>query len=386
VQFDLTKDPLPGAFNLIVCSEILYYAGDRETLKAVIQKILKSLNPGRYFLTAHAHLVIDEPDRTGFDWNHPFGAKVISDEIASSGLQLRKEIRTPLYRVQLFQLAEHPSTAELLNAPDITILESQPAPLLPQVAAHVHWHGVETRPDFQPRPVTTNRLPILMYHRVAPKGSSRLADYLVTPEGFREQLRYLSEAGYYSLTLDAWCAARELRKPLPGKPVMLTFDDGYADFPDFAWPILKQYGFTCTVFLVSNEIGKTNRWDTFYGDDISLLDWPDILLLQKQGIEFGSHSTTHAHLDGISLPEVVQEAALSRKNLSEKLGKPVHAFTYPYGSTDRVIQHLVGACGYVYGLTVVQRPCTFADSLLALPRIEVSGSDDLQRFIRKLHL
>jgi peptidoglycan/xylan/chitin deacetylase (PgdA/CDA1 family) len=223
-----------------------------------------------------------------------------------------------------------------------------------------------------------------MYHRIAPTGAPALANYRVTPEAFREQLRYLNEAGYYSITLDEWRVARELRKPIPGKPVIITFDDGYADFMDFAWPLLKEYGFSATVFLVSNEIGRTNDWDKYYGEVLPLLDWPDILPLQKEGIEFGSHSANHPHLTGISLSEIVKEASISRTVLQEKLGKPIHSFAYPYGSNDRVIQHLVGACGYMYGLTVTSRRCEFNDPLLALPRIGISGSDDLQRFIQKL--
>jgi peptidoglycan/xylan/chitin deacetylase (PgdA/CDA1 family)/SAM-dependent methyltransferase len=385
VQLDLTKDPLQGPFELIVCSELLYYVGDQQALAAVIQKIASALRPGGYFLTAHAHLVVDEPSQAGFDWELPFGAKVISQHAEKNPLLcLKKEIWTPLYRVQLFRRPPDPSRTKSLNRPQITKLEKQPTQLLPEITSHVLWNGADKRPDFQEQPITTRRIPILMYHRIAPEGSSVLANYRVTPEAFHDQLRYLSDAGYYSLTLDEWRIAREARQPLPGKPVILTFDDGYSDFKHYAWPVLKRYGFSGTVFLVANQVGKTNRWDAYYGEELPLLDWPDILQLQNEGIEFGSHTANHPHLTGISLSEVVREAAISRKVLQENVGGPITSLAYPYGSTDQVVQHLVGAAGYIYGLTIVPRLCYFHDPLLALPRIEVSGSDDLRQFIQKL--
>lgn len=82
--------------------------------------------------------------------------------------------------------------------------------------------------------------------------------------------------------------------------------------------------------------------------------------------------------------DVVKEASISRKVLQEGLGKPVPAFAYPYGSTDPVVQHLVGTCGYIYGLTTVSRLSEFNDPMLALPRVDVSGSEDLGQFIQKL--
>ena len=385
VQLDITKDLLPGAFDLIVCSEILYYVGDRQALKAIVQKIAKALKPGGYLLTSHAHLVVDEPDRAGFDWGMPFGAKGISDVMVKDRLLvLCKEVRVPLYRIQLFQRKPHLVVPKFLKHAQVIRLEEQPAPLHPEIASHVLWNGAELPMAAQDQLMTTRQLPILMYHRVAPEGSVRLADYRVTPAAFEDQLRYLGDAGYYSISLDEWRVAMELRRPLPGKPVLITFDDGYRDFQDFAWPILKQFGFSCIVFLVSGEIGKTNNWDRYYGEEIPLMDWSDILQLKEEGVAFGSHTASHPHLTGISLGEVVQEASISRKLLMEQLSQPIHAFAYPYGSFDRVVQHLVGACGYVYGLTTETRMCQFNDPLLALPRVEISGADNLQTFIQKL--
>lgn len=379
-HLDMTKDPLPGHFDLIVCSEVLYYLEGLEELEAVASKITEALIPGGYLLMAHSHLLVDEPDKTGFDWGNPFGAKVIGETFASiPTLRLVKEIWTPLYRVQLFQ--RHPWQRHI---PEVVKLTEQPAPISPEQVAYVRWHGGQPRRREKPRTVVTQRLPILMYHRVAPTGLTAMNRYRVTPEAFEEQLRYLRDAGFYSVAWEDWQSAMAVRRPLPGRAVAITFDDGYLDFFHYAWPLLKQYGFTATVFLVTEHVGGSNTWDAAYGEEIPLLGWSEIRQLQDEGVEFGSHSATHSPLTALSVAEVVQEPARSRSIFERQLGVSVQIFAYPYGEFDPVVQHLIGACGYTFGLSCRSGLSQFQDKLLALPRIEVMGSDSLQEFVAKL--
>jgi peptidoglycan/xylan/chitin deacetylase (PgdA/CDA1 family)/GT2 family glycosyltransferase len=239
-------------------------------------------------------------------------------------------------------------------------------------------------PQTKSEVATTDRLPILMYHRIAPTGAPALARYRVTPEAFEAQLRYLHDAGYYSISLEEWRTAMELKRPLPGRAVVLTFDDGYLDFLTNAWPLLQQYGFSAIVFLVADAIGQSNRWDGSYGEEVLLLGWREIRRLRDEGVEFGSHSASHAPLTGLTPAEVVREGARARAILSRGLGSPVTTFAYPYGDQDQVVQHLIGACGYVFGLSCVSARSGLDDSLLELPRIEVAGTDSLETFIAKL--
>jgi len=381
---DLVRDPLPGRFELIVCSEVLYFVGNRDVLNAVARKIAEAIEQGGYLLIAHANLVVDEPDRTGFDWDLPFGAKVIGETFAGiPSLCLVKELLTPLYRVQLFQRnALSPSGTKVV--PEVIELDRQPTPLLPEVAARVLWNGGLPKRVDATHAVVTERLPILMYHRVAPVGSSSTVRYRVTPEAFEEQLRYLRDAGYYSVRLEDWRRALAAKRPLPGRAVLMTFDDGYFDFLTYAWPLLRRYNFSAMVFIVSDLIGQSNSWDRMYGEEVPLLRWNEILQLQGEGVEFGSHANSHRPLTALSIDEVVREGAKSRAILERGLGRPVTALAYPYGSEDRVIQHLVGACGYIFGLSCRPARSGLHDSLLALPRIEVAGSDKLGDFVAKL--
>ncbi|MFN3530988.1 MAG: polysaccharide deacetylase family protein [Candidatus Brocadia sp.] len=387
VQLDLMKDSIPGRFELIVCSEVLYYVGGRKALRAVARKFAKAIEPWGYLLMAHANVVKDDPDHTGFDWGDvTFGAKVISETFSSIPLfQLVKELRTPLYRIQLFQRVPRIYSLFYRRTPKVTELKQQPTRLLPEVAERVKWrYGDYPEQENVVQTEVTERLPILMYHRVAPTGQPETARYRVTPELFEEQIRYLHINGYYSVSLEDWRTAMEKKRPLPGRAVMITFDDGYVDFLTYAWPLLKRYGFSATVFLVADCIGGTNKWDSMYGEEISLLGWKDIQELQNEGVEFGSHSVSHPFLTALSPEKIVREGARSRAILENKLGVTVKAFAYPYGDVDPVVQHLIGACGYIFGLSCRMELCSFHDPLLALPRLEVFGFNSLQDFIARL--
>jgi peptidoglycan/xylan/chitin deacetylase (PgdA/CDA1 family) len=384
-RLDLARDPIPGHFDLIVCSEVLYFVGGRKELEAVGRKITDALNPGGYLVMAHANLIVDDPDQTGYDWELPFGARVIGETFAATQpLQLVRELRTPLYRIQLFQYPKW--TWSLHPGPETRVTEiPQPTPAPPRAAATVRWQGGTARRMVAPT-VQTNRLPILMYHRIAPEGAAALARYRLTPDTFEAQLRYLHDAGYYSIGLPEWRAAMELKRPLPGRAILLTFDDGYQDFVTYAWPLLKQYGFTATVFLVAEAIGGVNQWDAAYGETAPLMDWPDICRLRDEGVTFGAHSATHQPLVGLTPAEIVLEYTRSRLTLEQALATPVESLAYPYGATNALVAHLAGACGYVYGLTCTSASASLHDSLLALPRLEIASDDGLTTFIAKLNM
>jgi hypothetical protein len=84
------------------------------------------------------------------------------------------------------------------------------------------------------------------------------------------------------------------------------------------------------------------------------------------------------------MADVVDEAVRSRALIQEALGVPVRAIAYPYGDFDSAVAHLMGGCGYVYGLSCRSGRARFGDSLLALPRIEIEGTDTLREFVAKL--
>jgi glycosyltransferase involved in cell wall biosynthesis/peptidoglycan/xylan/chitin deacetylase (PgdA/CDA1 family)/2-polyprenyl-3-methyl-5-hydroxy-6-metoxy-1,4-benzoquinol methylase len=382
-HLDLAHDDLPGTFDLIICSEMLYYVGSLDKLKSVAQKITKALRSGGLLVMAHANLLVDDPDQPGYDWDMPFGARRIGETFAEiSDLRFIKELSTPLYRIQLFQrqpygwFFKHSKKHEVIEV-------AQPTPPPPRAASSVCWHGGQ-KSTYHEQQVESNVLPILMYHNIAASGHEQSSRYRVTPAAFAQQMEYLYKTGYYTISLQQWLTAVTDKKPLPGRPIHITFDDGYTTFLTEAWPILKQYGLTATVFLVAALIGGDNIWDEAYSEKLSLLNWEEILQLQQEGVEFGSHTMNHPFLTSLSITEIVQQAVQSRAILQKRLQQPVNAIAYPYGDFDPTVEHLIGASGYIFGLSCRPGVSRFHDGLLALPRIEVTGFDQLSNFIAKV--
>ncbi len=240
----------------------------------------------------------------------------------------------------------------------------------------------ESPPSAPPSPAA-DRLPILMYHRVAPTGPAARARWRVTPDAFDEQLHALAEQGYCTIQLEDWQRAMEQGRPLPPRPVLLTFDDGYEDFAEHAWPRLQRRGFGALAFIVTGCVGTHNSWDADATEE-SLMDWAQIRALRDAGVAFGAHSVLHRRFTTLSPSEAFEEAARSRLQLEEELQLAVDTFAYPYGAEDPVIRHIVGAAGFQFGLSVRSGSARRNAPWLALPRIEVTNEDSAETLLSRL--
>jgi peptidoglycan/xylan/chitin deacetylase (PgdA/CDA1 family) len=229
------------------------------------------------------------------------------------------------------------------------------------------------QPKFFDNNTVTDKLPIFAYPRISPEGSNA-----VSPQMFEAQLEHLKNNGYYSASWESWQSAKLAKTPLPGKAILLTFDGGYLDFFEYALPVLKRFDFTATIFLVAESVGKTNSWEKANAESVQLMGWREIRQLRDAGFEFGSMSATYQPLTGLSPTEIVREGAKSRAILERGLGKPVKYFAYPYGSVDRIVEHLMGAIGYTFGVSYGSVFSNFDDSLLSLPRIQVTAENPLK--------
>ena len=223
-----------------------------------------------------------------------------------------------------------------------------------------------------------------MYHRIAEPSSPLDAPYCLRPEHFEKQIQHLSRAGFYSISLDEWGRACELRRPFPGRAVIITFDDGCLDFATKAWPILRRYGFSACVFVVTAAVGKESNWDPPGFPRVPLLSWSDIDVLHKEGVRFGSHTLTHAALDASSQRETVRQLTLSRIQLEDRLREAVTAVAFPFGAENGACRHLAGGAGYSYGLTTRSGRAPLHGDLLSLPRITAPSSGDLASFLTRL--
>ncbi|MBI2815517.1 MAG: polysaccharide deacetylase family protein [Acidobacteria bacterium] len=186
------------------------------------------------------------------------------------------------------------------------------------------------------------KLPVLLYHHVGPKRPGVTASLTISPERFEAQVQRLARSGYTAIRASDWLHWRCEGRHLPAKPVLLTFDDAYADIAQFALPVLQRYGFTAVVFVVTSQIGGTNTWDETRGRATLRLMTPEqIRYWSAQGIEFGAHSRTHRDLRSLGPSELEQEVAGSKNDLEELIGTPVTSFAYPYGLHNRDVVECV---------------------------------------------
>lgn len=225
-----------------------------------------------------------------------------------------------------------------------------------------------------------------MYHQVgrfAPMREHR-ATYC-DHRRFAAQMHLLKHLGYSVLGMDDVVACLSGEKPIPPRAVALTFDDGYVNFYEYAFPILHELDFPAIVYLIADKIGGRADWLSEDGHLAApLMDWPMIRELHAAGIHFGSHGMRHIRLAG-QAPEIVQkEMNDSRRRLEDGLGAPILHFCYPYGSHDIPAINLAHAAGYKSAVTCQRARATPSFDLLALPRKAIAFGDDLFGFFWKL--
>lgn len=218
-------------------------------------------------------------------------------------------------------------------------------------------------------------VPVLNYHQVEQKNGNPLT---LWPDQFEAQMAYLAEEGYTTITIDEMMDALENGAPLPEKPVIITFDDGYADNYEYAYPILKKYGFKATIFLIYDF---TNAYPNY-------LTWEQIDEMKQSGlIRFESHTMTHANLAELdSADELRHEIADSHDLLSEKIGYDMHYIAYPGGRVNPEIEEITRAAGYRGGFTVHYGLSTPTEGRYQMDRIPIFGANmhTLTRFKLRL--
>jgi peptidoglycan/xylan/chitin deacetylase (PgdA/CDA1 family) len=228
-------------------------------------------------------------------------------------------------------------------------------------------------------------IPILMYHEVALQIYPHFRKYMVTPQAFAAQMKWLALAGYSPIDLDTLVGARLGRAVLPPKPIVITFDDGFQGNVDYAAPILHERGFTAVFYLVAGLMGKKSRWlRAERGIELPLMDWQAARQLCADGFQCGAHTMSHPRLAELNVDECRYELHHSRQLLEDQLGREIRHLAYPFGSYDGTTRTLAEEAGYTSAASVEIGLSSPDDDLLALRRVPVSGLDSLVDFATRL--
>jgi len=211
-------------------------------------------------------------------------------------------------------------------------------------------------------------VPILMYHYISePPADADIyrKDLSVPPARFESHLRYLQEHGYRVITLDDLLAFLAYGKPLPDRPVILTFDDGYEDNYTHAFPLLRQYGMVGHFFIISDFVNQRRS---------GYMTWPQIEEMAAAGQRIGSHSRDHPDLKGKSVDYLVWQALGGLEAIQEHVGYHPRWISYPAGSYDDQTIAVYRSAHYWGGLSTEQGATHTLEQIFALRRVRVRGT------------
>jgi peptidoglycan/xylan/chitin deacetylase (PgdA/CDA1 family) len=209
-------------------------------------------------------------------------------------------------------------------------------------------------------------VPVLTFHALDDAASP----IAFPPALFKGLMRQLFDAGYHTVDLLSVAASIKAGKPFPERSFAITFDDGYQSVYEHGFPVLRQFGFTATLFLAvgaSSGRSDTQRLPTL--EQRRMLSWGEIREMGAAGIGFGAHTLTHPDLTRVAFDQARREIIVSKEIIENALGKAVHCFAYPYGRCDdrsrRIAkEHFACACSDRLALA------TGASDLFALERVD----------------
>ncbi len=236
----------------------------------------------------------------------------------------------------------------------------------------------QTPTAFVTAPATTEfaNVPILMYHHLndLPSSSTQLLlTWTVKPRDFEAQMDWLSRHGFHTVTMAQLVGHLKQRQPLPTKPIIISFDDGWAEDYSVAFPILKKYNFIGVFFIYTHPLDKPE-----------FLSWGQVEEMSGAGMDIEAHTLTHPHLPSLTPDAAAKEIGESKAILETRLGKPVVAFAYPFGQYNTAIIEMIKRAGYQCAVSISSGYQQRADQIFLLHRIRISYPDTLQDLAGRL--
>jgi peptidoglycan/xylan/chitin deacetylase (PgdA/CDA1 family) len=181
------------------------------------------------------------------------------------------------------------------------------------------------------------RQPVFIYHHVSESPNISKINNVISPDHFRRQMLFLYQKGFRCLSLPEAVTYFQEGKPQPKRSFVLTFDDGYFDNYEIAAPILKEFGFCATIFVIVKPVEEGNK---------GYISWRNIRDLAQNNFTFGSHTLTHKRLSSLDKMTIEHEFYDSKMIIEDRLGLLVDLVAYPYGDSDDRVRKLAIQCGY----------------------------------------
>ena len=227
------------------------------------------------------------------------------------------------------------------------------------------------------------QLPVLMYHHIGPRRAHTYYELTIEPNQFAQQVKWLSRNGYKGICASDWLNWKHFGIPLPEKPVLLTFDDAYADTFEFALPVLIEHSFSATVFVVSALVGKMDAWNEgkVSKSVLKLATRDQIQAWALSGIEIGGHSRTHPDLTKLNDQQLRDEIVEGKEELGRIVGTEPVSFAYPYGKCNTESEQMV-RCSYALSFTVIEGLNTLCTDCHLLRRLMIDPRNSLRQFGR----
>ncbi len=197
------------------------------------------------------------------------------------------------------------------------------------------------------------------------------------PEKFDAQMNLLAGQGYHSITLLEMYAYLQKGEPLPTTPVVITFDDGYIDNYQFAFPILKKYGFIGTFFILSGPIDNGNP---------NYMTWDMVKELSNSGMDIELHSRDHVDLRNRSFQYLVFQIVGGRQTIEAHTGQPIHFMAYPSGKYDAAVLRFLPSADFWGAVTTQNGKVHSLTDALTWTRVRISGRQTIKGFAKTLGL
>ena len=228
--------------------------------------------------------------------------------------------------------------------------------------------------------------PFLLYHKIAgPPPDARIRGGYTPLKKFARQMAFLKKEGFAFYTASEMIEHLRQHGKFPSKGLSITFDDGWKDNYENAFPVMRELGIKATIFLIPACVGQVSNKALSEGElPRAHLSQAEILEMSRHGIEFGSHTVNHKLLHQIPAADIKFELEESKKQVAELVGEPCRVVAYPGGHFNETAVRAAEAAGYLAAFTTYYGPTDYHD-LYALNRTEILRRDRfLFRFARKV--